>query len=250
MIQTAGNSNTDVDWRKQYDYYEIELRDMYKTRSKPQNESHFEMLHNNLGACLTRNKIFAEVGFGAGITLRYASKYFSKVYGLDISPKNVKVTKKELSDERFNNIELYASDIMVRDEKFKEKFDVISFIHGLEHFSKDDYQIFFENVKYYLKEGGVFTGALPNNLPFNYRMCPNCDHVFEIDGHVSVHTVESLQKLFETNDFSIIHISDFNINYDRKHKGTLRYLYKYVTNKILKREGNSQLEFIAKPLST
>lgn len=41
-------SNRDVDWAKQYDYYEIEMREMYKTLSKPQNDSHFEMLKHCL----------------------------------------------------------------------------------------------------------------------------------------------------------------------------------------------------------
>jgi hypothetical protein len=37
-------SNQDVDWARIYDFAEIELREMYRTVSKMQNDSHFELL--------------------------------------------------------------------------------------------------------------------------------------------------------------------------------------------------------------
>jgi hypothetical protein len=37
-------SNSDVDWAKHYDYYEVEYRDIYRINAKPQNDSHFVML--------------------------------------------------------------------------------------------------------------------------------------------------------------------------------------------------------------
>ncbi len=242
-------SNQDVDWAKHYDYYEVEMREMYKTVSKPQNDSHFEMLKHYLKKYLKKDKIFAEIGFSAGLTLRYTSNYFKKVYGLDISPKNVEFTKNELLKEDYKNIECYTTDIMNKEEQFKNKFDVISFIHGLEHFSDKDYPILFENIKYYLKDDGVFTGALPNNLNFNYRMCPNCNFVFEIDGHISTHNKESLKNLFVNNNFEILYLNDFNIHYFKKHKDFPRFAYRLFTNKILKKnEGGGQLEYIVKPL--
>ena len=241
-------SNKDIDWAKHYDYYEINFRENYNTISKPQNDSHFEMVKSRLKKYLNINLVFAEIGFGSGLTLRYASKYFRKVYGLDISPKNVEYSNKELKDEGFTNIECMTFDIMKLNEEFKNKFDVISFVHGLEHFSETDYPILFASIKYYLTTNGVFTGALPNDLQFNYRMCPHCSSVFEIDGHLSRHTINSLKKLFGINDLQIIHLDDFNAAYYLKYKGLMRTLYYLLRKLLFKKKPNHQLEFIVKPI--
>ncbi len=240
-------SNRDEDWAGYYDVYEVDFRDTYKTHAKPQNDSHFVMLQHNLRNYMNNRKVFAEIGFGAGLTLRKASNYFDKVYGLDISPQNVELTKKELKEEGYNNIHLFVSDIMEKDEIFKNKFDIISFIHGIEHFSTADYPKFFDNIRYYLRPRGVFTGALPNNLSFNYRMCPKCKNIFEIDGHLSVHTIDSLKQLFYDYSFEILYLSDINLHYYWKSKATLKTIYRFVIHKILKTPSKMQLEFIVRP---
>ena len=61
---------------------------------------------------MNKDLIFAEIGFGSGLTLRHAANYFKKVYGLDISPKNIDVTNKELKDAGYTNIECITFDIM------------------------------------------------------------------------------------------------------------------------------------------
>lgn len=83
-----------VNWGKIYDYYEVQFRDNYKQVSKYQNESHFELVKYFLRKNILNNDTFCEIGFGAGLTLRYASNCFEKVIGLDISPKNIELTKK------------------------------------------------------------------------------------------------------------------------------------------------------------
>lgn len=242
------NSNKDVNWASHYDFYEIELREMYRTQAKQQNESHFEMVKEHLKNYLDKTKVFAEIGFGTGLTLRYFSPFFNEVYGLDISPQNVEHTKIELSNEGFKNIHLYTLDILTKDERFKGKFDVISFIHGLEHFSEKDYPILFENINYYLSSNGVFTGALPNDLKFNFRMCPNCNHTFEIDGHLSRHTINSLKKLFNENKMEIIHLDNFNYSYYLKSRGLVKFIVRKFMHKILHKPPKGQLEFIVKPI--
>jgi cyclopropane fatty-acyl-phospholipid synthase-like methyltransferase len=248
MDKNSELSNRSMDWSKIYDFYEIEFRDSYKTISRYQNDSHFALIKHYLHKRILKNDTFAEIGFGAGLTLRYAYKHFKKVIGLDISQKNVELTRSELKKEGFNEIELFVTDIMNKEERFKGLFDVISFIHGLEHFSKDDFPLIFDTVKYYLKPDGVFTVALPNNKDFNYRMCPKCEHVFEIDGHLSRHNRESLSELFRKHNFQIIYLNNFNIHYYRERKGFMKFLYRYFANVILKQISNSgQLEYIVEP---
>jgi SAM-dependent methyltransferase len=245
----ARTSNRDADWAKLYGFYEVQMRDVYRQVSKPQNDSHFELLKNLAFKYISRGSIFCEIGFSAGITLRLAAGLFPEVYGLDISPENVEFTKRELEKESLGNIQLFHSDLMERDERFHNKFDVASLIHGLEHFSADDYPIILENIRYYLKEGGIFTGALPYKGRFNYRMCPNCFHVFEIDGHVSIHDRQTLASLFRDHDFEILYLGNFNRYYNRTRRSFVRRTYKYVNHILLKKESNDQLEFIVKPNS-
>jgi SAM-dependent methyltransferase len=239
-------SNENIDWAKHYDFYEVEMREMYRTVSKSQNDSHFEMLRQRAGDYLKKDKIFCEIGFSAGLTLRYALSHFRNVFGLDISPRNVEFTTQELLNEGYTNFELFTSDIMKYESRFRNKFDVISFIHGLEHFSSSDYPVFFDNIKNYLKEDGIFTGALPYKLPFNFRMCPHCYKTFEIDGHISIHDLNSIKMEFINNGFEIIHLSNFNKRYYLKTEGYLKYTYKKLHSILKNKPLNRQIEFIVK----
>ncbi|MDZ4712333.1 MAG: class I SAM-dependent methyltransferase [bacterium] len=239
-------SNSDVDWSKHYDHFEIEMRSMYKTIAKPQNDSHFQMLKNNAKQFLNGDKVFCEIGFGAGLTLRYALGHFKKVFGLDISKRNVEYTSDELKKEGYKNYELYYSDLMKPDSRFEKKFDVISFVHGLEHFTADDYEIVFRNIKSYLTVNGIFTGALPYKNDYNFRMCPHCEEVFEIDGHVSSHDIDSLTRVFEKNGFEVLYINDFNMNYALKTGSTLQKIHRILLYKLFKRKFFTQIEYIVR----
>lgn len=241
------SSNRDEDWGKLYDYYEVEMREVYRTVSKPQNDSHFLLLKNLALKYLSENAVFCEIGFSAGITLRYAAGLFTEVYGLDISARNVEFTREELDREGYQNIRLFQLDLMNRNKRFHEKFNILSLIHGLEHFSDNDYPVIFENIRYYLKEGGLFTGALPYKGRFNYRMCPKCHHVFEVDGHVSSHDKASLTSLFRKHNFDILYLGNFNRYYNRRQKNFVRRSYRYLRHGVLGIESNDQLEFIVKP---
>ena len=241
-------SNKEIDWEKHYNYYEIELRDMYKTVSKLQNDSHYEMLKHKGKSYLKKDKIFCEIGFSAGLTLRYALNHFKKVYGLDISSKNVEFTSNELKNEGYKNYKLFYSDIMKFNKKFESMFDIISFIHGLEHFNEDDYPIMLNNIRKYLNPDGIFTGALPFKNRFNFRMCPACGKVYEIDGHVSSHDINSLRKVFTDNKFEILHLNNFNYHYIFKNESLLKIFYKSLLYYI-KKQSKSQIEFIVKPIN-
>jgi len=237
-------SNTDTDWGKCYDCYETEFREVYKTQAEPQNKSHFLLINKYYNKGLfSKDFIFGEIGFGAGLTLRMASNLFSEVWGLDISAKNIKITEKELLQEGIQNITLKKCDILKFDEKLINKFDIISFIHGLEHFSSNDYPKFFNNLKQYIKKDGYFTGALPYNLTFKYRMCPKCGEIFEIDGHLSKHNLVTIKDLFITNGFKIIYLNNFNLYYYlAKEKNLIKKILKIIY--FFLKKPTFQIEFI------
>ena len=89
-------SNNDHNWASLYDFYEIDLREICNGVARPQNLSHFEMLKSRAKKYLNKNKIFCEIGFGSGLTLRMVSPFFKTIYGLDISEKDVALIKQEL----------------------------------------------------------------------------------------------------------------------------------------------------------
>jgi predicted SAM-dependent methyltransferase len=133
------------------------------------------------------------------------------------------------------------------DDRFENKFDIISFIHGLEHFTIDDYPVILNNIKKYLKPNGIFTGALPFMLPFNFRICPHCGQPFEIDGHVSIHNLETLRKVFDDNGFNILHLNNFNLRYSIKQSSFIKKMYIYFSYYFLRNYRKSQIEYIVCP---
>jgi len=236
-------SNKNTDWSKLYNIYETNFREIYKTRAKPQNDSHFTLIKRYYRkGIFNKNYIFGEIGFGAGLTLRMASNLFKEVWGLDVSPQNIEITKNELKVEGYENVKLEVCDILEFNKKFVNRFDVISFVHGLEHFSDDDYQILFGSIKKYLKKNGYFTGALPYNLDFNYRICPNCGEIFEIDGHLSKHDLDSIRNLFLKHGFKIVYLNNFNLEFYLKDEKFFNKLLKLIYY-ILKKP-TSQIEYI------
>ncbi len=246
------NSNKHDDWAKIYDIYETKYRNVYKTDAFHQNDMHSTTLEHFFKKKLFTSESFCEIGFGAGITLRRMSKIFKKVYGIDISLENVLTTQAELKSEGFTNIELFHQDILKFDQRFINKFNVITYIHGLEHFSEKDYPEFFSNIRQYLIDDGFFTGALPFELPLRFRICPNCGNEFEIDGHLSVHSIESIKKLLETNKFKIIYLSNFNKFQYIKNKGIVKYYIRESLGKIIPKLSlyslRDQIEFVAQKI--
>ena len=63
------NQEIEIGLAKQYDFYQIKYREEYKSLAIPQNESHYELIKRMCKDILQRNKVFYEIGFGAGLTL-------------------------------------------------------------------------------------------------------------------------------------------------------------------------------------
>ena len=135
---------------------------------------------------------------------------------------------------------------MIYDERFKNSFVIISFNHGLKHFSSTDYVGFFDNLKNYLTEDGKFTDELPYKLPFNFRMCPHCYKTFRLDGYISSNDLDSIKKEFINNGFRIIYLSNINKLYYLKNEEHLKYTYKKLHIFIKNEPLHGQIEFIVK----
>jgi len=77
-------------------------------------------------------------------------------------------------------------------------------------------------------------------------MCPNCNHVFEIDGHVSSHDLKSLKEIFLVNGFEILYLDNFNFKYALKYGSLVKKLYRIIFYYLLKHRSKYQIEFIVK----
>lgn len=190
--------------------------------------------------------MFSRNWIWGGVFLRLVSEYYKIIVGLDISEKNIEFSKNEFSIEKIKNIEFIKYNLM-DSYSLVEEYEVIALIHGLEHFSNDDYPIIFKNIRKMLKQGGYFIGALPYELPMTYRICPNCYFKHEIDGHLTKHNLESLSKLAAINNFEIIHLNKFSKYYTEYSKGKLVYFLKKIYSIINKKyDAHNQIEFIFK----
>ena len=106
--------------------------------------------------------------------------------------------------------------------------------------------IIFANGDRYLKPSGIFTGALPYKNRFNYRMCPHCHKLFEIDGHLTSHDENSLRQLFADNSFNVILIQKFNREYSLKKGSAVKRIMKRIYF-LFNNDISTQLEYIVMP---
>lgn len=77
-------------------------------------------------------------------------------------------------------------------------------------------------------------------------MCPNCNYVFEIDGHVSSHDLKTLRDIFTKNGFTIKYLSNFNLKYLMSKGNIFKKIGKLIFYSIFRHKRISQNEFIVK----
>ena len=102
-------------------------------------------------------KTALEIGMGTGRLTSRIAPLFSKVTGIDISPKTIERAKENLSD--LNNIFYILDDFMTYD--FIEKFDVI--YSSLTFMHIDDKQYAISKVSDLLSAGGRFVLSIDKN---------------------------------------------------------------------------------------
>jgi SAM-dependent methyltransferase len=197
---------TDVEM---WDLYQIKLRDIYDRKAK---EKPIYPLFHFIKQYYKNRPIpenIAEVGFGNGGLLRSLSTIFPVCFGLDISGKNIEFTEKAFRQDGICNVKFEVYNIMDVPSQ-EHRFDAIVLSHVLEHFDDDQIKIVLQNVKRLLKPQGIFFGATPYKKFFNPRICPNCGHTFEIDGHKQILDEQKMKTILEENGFKIIQIRHFN----------------------------------------
>lgn len=169
---------------KIWDRCQTELRSIYAKKSG-YNDPTWYFVKYLLSQNIINGDVLAEVGFGDGQSLRFYSKVFQECHGLDISPKNIELTRDEFRKQGLSNVSFEVFDLL-KDNHIQERYDIIVASHGLEHFDDKELNKVIANIKRMLKQKGFLIGATPCHFPFNYRFCPNCGCKFEIDGHKQI----------------------------------------------------------------
>jgi len=135
-----------------------------------------------------------DVGCGDGRFLRELNQIYpgKRLVGLDYSPQGINFAK------AFNP-QLDYLCINILEEKFEEKFDVVTAIEVLEHIPKNELDTFIDRIIASLKPNSTFIFTVPHkNVPLQ-------------DKHFQHFTSDSLKELL-TNKFSKISFIPFDPN--------------------------------------
>ncbi|MEQ9483395.1 class I SAM-dependent methyltransferase [Coleofasciculus sp. F4-SAH-05] len=99
-----------------------------------------------------------EIGCNRGYLLSALSGFgFSNLYGVDLSPDDVKNAKTLLP-----NVDIICIDAYDYLKEYKEEFDLIILKAVLEHIPKNDIIYFLEQIRNSLKHGGLVIIDVPN----------------------------------------------------------------------------------------
>ena len=96
--------------------------------------------------------------------LGYNSNYvhsFERYTGLDHNETFIMEARKS-----FPNHEFIKKDILEKDWELNKKFDIITAVQALEHFSNSDLEIIFDNLTKILRSDGLFIYVIPLDSSF------------------------------------------------------------------------------------
>jgi 2-polyprenyl-3-methyl-5-hydroxy-6-metoxy-1,4-benzoquinol methylase len=147
----------------------IEFYDEYIERQQHVgiNERHFSILKKLKENGLQKDHKVLEVGCGIGTLTKLLLDYLKKgtLYGLDITPENIKLAKERL--KAYSNVTFNIAD--ATDFCLDETFDVIVMPDVIEHIPLELHARMFINMKKMLKKGGFIFMHFPN--PFHTEHC-------------------------------------------------------------------------------
>jgi len=224
-----------------WDLYQTELREIYnrKAYEKPIYPLFYLIKKYYKSRPVPAN--IAEIGFGNGSLLRSLANIIPICYGLDISKKNIEFTEEEFRKNGICNVRFEVYNIM-DSPPVAHRFDAIVLSHVLEHFDDSQLWIVLQNIKRLLNKQGILFGATPYKKPLNPRICQNCGHIFEIDGHKQIFDEQRLKDILEKGGLKILLIRHFNPDHFYYGKP---FLWRLFHRGFLLRDQVTQLEFIA-----
>ena len=174
----------------------------YQPHKKEKN-SRFDQLYN-----LIRNRSFRykyrlikkhhpqakkllDYGTATGDFLVYMQKETFSVSGVEPNKKARTIANKQLENK-----------VLVSIDEIKEKFDVITLWHVLEHVPEPEKLI--ENLKERLLPDGIILIAVPNYKSYDARKYGKYWAAYDVPRHLWHFSPQSVNKLFEKHDLHVI----------------------------------------------
>lgn len=192
-------------------------------------EKHFVNLRKNFSSyssslldfvgSATRSRSLLDVGCGFGwLVLEAKKRGFSQVVGIDQSKPFVEMGKKKLKlDLRVTSLEKF---------KTREKFEVITLNHVMEHIS--DPKEFLAKTKDLLTKGGLLVVASPNIDSLMFKLFKTRWYGLQPGEHQWQFTPRSLSTLLESNGFRTQGVKVVSLDYDPS--GWKKYIFKLLVS--------------------
>lgn len=150
-------------------------------------------------------KSILDIGSGRGWMLYFMKKHFKYeiTAGTQISENAYRFSKEKL------NLEIYNKDLL--ELSFKNKFDVISILHVLEHIENPEKYI--EKIHDLLNAKGLLFVEVPNFNSWAEKLTQKHWLALDLKHHLFFFTPSSLVSLLEKHNFKIKKIRTFSLEY-------------------------------------
>lgn len=135
-----------------------------------------------------------DVGCGNGEFMKYLKDRDWSVYGTDLSPEAVRNTGNLVGKDNVYKGQFHKQNI-------KEKFDMISFWHILEHI--DNPVLYLKKAHMLLRKGGYVVGESPNFDSINIRVFKKNYNWVMVPDHLIYYNQNSLKELATQTGFDV-----------------------------------------------
>ncbi len=123
-----------------------------------------------------------DLGCGVGFLVKQLRKKGYSIWGIDSCPRG---------DALRSSIRQYVFEGDITTYEFGQKYDVAILCRVLEHLP--DYLSYLNNIDSVITDSGLLLIVVPNDWPFDFTVCPNCNQVFSAMGHLWRFTKASLE---------------------------------------------------------
>jgi len=169
----------------------------------------------------SKGKKLLDIGTGTGYFPGYMKKKGYQVSGVEIDPKAREFAKKEFG------FPVYSPEDFLKNE-IKDKFDVITLWHVLEHL--DNFDLYIQRMMEHLEPGGSLVIALPNCSAFDARHYKESWAGYDVPRHLWHFTPSTLTLLAEKYGLKITIMKRlildpfYNAMLSEKYKGNKFYM--------------------------
>lgn len=192
--------------KKYWDKWNIKYSDVWQSRARKE-MSKREMSYITSKLINKKPELILDIGIGNGRILNvlsHNSPAKSKIYGIDISKKMVRICQKHFKNDK-KIIELAECDLSLQEIPFNIKFDFVTMIRVLKYNS--NWREMIKKVYQSMKPKGVYVYTMPNKHSISAF---SGDKFSDNNSPIEYTTISELIHLSEKIGFSKIEIVAFS----------------------------------------